>query len=80
MENKKQIDIEVKSDVLTITKLSDYFFVVPDYQREYVWKAEDHVERFLEDTDNEAVSKQSYFIGSIIVVRNDNGKLSAQNL
>ncbi len=66
--------MEVKSDVLTITKLSDYFFVVPDYQREYVWKAEDHVERFLEDIDNEAVSKQSYFIGSIIVVKNDNGK------
>ena len=29
--------MEVKAEVLSIAKLSDYFFVVPDYQREYVW-------------------------------------------
>lgn len=32
-----------------INKLSDRFFIVPDYQREYVWKNDDHVQRFLDD-------------------------------
>lgn len=34
------IDAEVKS----ISKLKEYFFIVPDYQREYVWKPDDQVE------------------------------------
>ena len=38
-----KIDAQVKS----IEKLKDYFFLVPDYQREYVWKADDQVEQFL---------------------------------
>lgn len=59
--------MEVKAEVLSIAKLSDYFFVVPDYQREYVWKEDDEVEQFLQDIDNEVESGQSYFIGSIII-------------
>ena len=66
--------MEVKAEVLSIAKLSDYFFVVPDYQREYVWKEDDEVEQFLQDIDNEVESGQSYFIGSIIIVKNNNGK------
>ena len=66
--------MEVKAEVISIAKLSDYFFVVPDYQREYVWKADDEVEQFLQDIDNEADSGQSYFIGSIIIVKNNKGK------
>ncbi len=66
--------MEVKSDVLTIEKLNDSFFIVPDYQREYVWKADDHVERFLEDIDNETLSNKSYFIGSIIIVEKNDGR------
>lgn len=66
--------MEVKSDVLTIEKLKDNFFIVPDYQREYVWKSDDHVERFLEDIDNETLSGKSYFIGSIIIVENTDGR------
>ena len=67
-----KIDAQVKS----IEKLKDYFFLVPDYQREYVWKADDQVEQFLTDIDNEydenAEQQESYFIGSIIIVKNKN--------
>jgi len=66
--------MQINADVHSISKLKDYFFLVPDYQREYVWKVEDQVEQFLDDIDNEYdrhVSEQkSYFIGSIILVKN----------
>ena len=67
--------MEIKAQVHNIVKLKDYFFIVPDYQREYVWKVDDQVEQFLVDIDNEfepcAKQQSSYFIGSIIVVKND---------
>ena len=67
-----KIDAQVKS----IEKLKDYFFLVPDYQREYVWKADDQVEQFLTDIDNEydenSEQQENYFIGSIIIVKNKN--------
>lgn len=66
--------MEIDAQVKSISKLKDYFFIVPDYQREYVWKPEDQVEQFLIDIDNEYdedVTKQKgYFIGSIIIVAN----------
>lgn len=68
--------MEIKADVKSIADLKDYYFVVPDYQREYVWKADDQVEQFLIDIENEynpETDKQSsYFIGSIIIVENNN--------
>jgi hypothetical protein len=66
--------MEIKAEVKSISKLKDYFFLVPDYQREYVWKPEDQVEQFIIDIDNEfepgVNSQKSYFIGSIIIVEN----------
>lgn len=66
--------MEIDAQVKSISKLKDYFFIVPDYQREYVWKPEDQVEQFLIDIDNEYdedITKQKgYFIGSIIIVAN----------
>lgn len=66
--------MEVKAEVKSISKLNDYFFVVPDYQREYVWKVDYQVEQFLVDIDNEyeafSANQKSYFIGSIIIVEN----------
>lgn len=66
--------MEIKAQVLNISKLKDYFFIVPDYQREYVWQVDDQVEQFLVDIDNEfepgAKEQSSYFIGSIIIVKN----------
>ena len=67
--------MDIDAQVRNITKLKDYFFLVPDYQREYVWKVDDQVEQFLVDIDNEyepgASNQSNYFIGSIIVVKND---------
>lgn len=67
--------MEIKAQVNSISKLKDYFFLVPDYQREYVWKPDDQVEQFILDIDNEfevgAKDQKSYFIGSIILVEND---------
>jgi uncharacterized protein with ParB-like and HNH nuclease domain len=69
--------MEIKADVKSIEKLKDYFFIVPDYQREYVWESEKHVARFLQDINDEfnpTTSKQSsYFIGSAIIVKKGNG-------
>lgn len=66
--------MEVKAQVHTIAKLKDYHFLVPDYQREYVWRADDQVEQFLADIGEEfepgAKEQTSYFIGSIIIVKN----------
>jgi hypothetical protein len=64
--------MEITADVKSIAKLKDYTFIVPDYQREYVWEAEDQVEQFLTDIENEydAEGKSNYFIGSIIIVKN----------
>lgn len=69
--------MEIKAEVKSISKLKDYFFLVPDYQREYVWNPDDQVEQFIIDIDNEfdpqvKNDKQSgYFIGSIIIVENE---------
>ena len=67
--------MEIKAQVQNISKLKDYFFIVPDYQREYVWKVDDEVEQFLVDIDNEfepgGKTQSNYFIGSIIIVKND---------
>jgi len=66
--------MEIKAEVKSISKLKDYYFLVPDYQREYVWKPDDQVEQFLIDIDNEyepnSSAQKSYFLGSIIIVEN----------
>ena len=49
--------MEIKAQVHSIAKLKDYFFVVPDYQREYVWKVDDQVEQFLADTPHRAATQ-----------------------
>jgi len=68
--------MEIKAQVHTIERLKDYHFLVPDYQREYVWKEDDQVEQFLADIANEfepgSQEQRSYFIGSIIIVKNGN--------
>ncbi|MCY2687570.1 DUF262 domain-containing protein [Salinimicrobium sp. TH3] len=66
--------MEIDAHVRSIAKLEDYFFIVPDYQREYVWKPDDQVEQFIIDIENEfdpnAPEQNSYFLGSIIIVKN----------
>lgn len=61
--------MKIDAKVQSISKLKDYFFLVPDYQREYVWKPDDEVEQFLIDIENEyspdAKEQRNYFLGSI---------------
>ncbi|KAA3652000.1 MAG: DUF262 domain-containing protein [Bacteroidetes bacterium] len=68
--------MNIEANVKSISKLKDYFFIVPDYQREYVWKPDDQVEQFIADIDNEfdpsTKEQKGYFIGSIIIVENNN--------
>lgn len=70
--------MEIKANKKSVYELKDFYFSVPNYQREYVWRADDQVEQFLVDIDNEYEEEnkdqQSYFIGSIIIVKNDSGK------
>ncbi|MEB3339550.1 DUF262 domain-containing HNH endonuclease family protein [Okeania sp.] len=61
----------IESQDMTLEKLFDEFYVIPDYQREYVWEAkevnefiQDIYEEFSEQTQN---TYSEYFIGSIIV-------------
>ncbi|MAS08856.1 DUF262 domain-containing protein [Salinisphaera sp.] len=67
--------MNIDANVKSIDKLKDFYFVVPDYQREYVWEADDQVEQFLFDIDAEydphVKMPSSYFIGSIIIVERD---------
>ena len=70
--------MEIKADVKKVEALKDFFFVVPDYQREYVWESETHVSRFLQDINDEfnpkADEQTSYFIGSTIIVKRKDGQ------
>ena len=45
----------------------DCFYIIPDYQREYVW-AEKEVNKLLEDINDEidGASSSEYFIGTIL--------------
>ncbi len=61
---------ELRSEDYSIERLFQQFYVVPDYQREYVWE-DKHVEAFIGDIHEEFFSSEDkqtdYFIGSIIV-------------
>ena len=61
----------IDSENLSLGKLFDDFYVVPDYQREYVWEDRE-VEQLLYDTHTEFTSvdggaSSEYFIGSLVV-------------
>ncbi|WP_084555264.1 DUF262 domain-containing protein [[Phormidium ambiguum] IAM M-71] len=61
----------IESQDLTLGKLFNDFYIVPSYQREYVWE-EKQVSEFFQDIYDEfsasdSSSSSEYFIGSIIV-------------
>jgi len=67
----------IESQDLSIGKLFNDFYVIPSYQREYVWEKE-HVREFIEDIYTEFSASNStgdseYFIGSIIVCNRQDG-------
>ncbi len=64
---------EVKASDLTIKGVFQSFYIIPEYQREYVWCTE-NVELLLSDTfdtliESSGDEKDEYFIGSIVVVK-----------
>lgn len=69
----------IESQDLTIAGVLQSFYVVPDYQREYVWET-DQVEQLLGDIFGELGSRAEgavpeYFIGSIVVCPGPSGVL-----
>ncbi|MGB3240955.1 MAG: DUF262 domain-containing HNH endonuclease family protein [Geitlerinemataceae cyanobacterium] len=67
----------LESQDLSIGKLFTEFYIVPSYQREYVWQ-EEQVTEFFDDIYNEFRIQQpdapsEYFIGSIIVCDRPDG-------
>ncbi|MEM2107871.1 MAG: DUF262 domain-containing HNH endonuclease family protein [Candidatus Bathyarchaeia archaeon] len=70
--------MKIDANVKHIENLKDFFFEVPDYQREFVWQAEKHVAQFLDDIYAEFLHSNSqeshnYFIGSVIAVKRADG-------
>ena len=68
----------IQSRDITIADVFLAFYVVPDYQREYVWETE-QVEQLLNDINAELGNDPSrapeYFIGSIVVCPGSDGVL-----
>lgn len=61
----------IESQDMTLEKLFDEFYVIPDYQREYIWEQKE-VNEFIQDiyeefSEQNQNSYSEYFIGSIIV-------------
>lgn len=70
---------KITSQDLNIDKLFDDFYIIPEYQREYVWK-EANVEQLLQDiyvefpSSNYEHKADDYFIGSIIVCNQEDSE------
>jgi Protein of unknown function DUF262/Protein of unknown function (DUF1524) len=69
----------IQSQDIKVADVFQAFYVVPDYQREYVWET-DQVEQLLNDINAElagadAAKAPEYFIGSIVVCPGKEGVL-----
>lgn len=67
-------NIQIQFDYLDLEKCFKNFYVVPDYQREYVWE-ERQVTQLLSDVFEEFDNNHNkeYFIGSTVVFKDSNG-------
>lgn len=67
-------NIQIQFDYLDLEKCFKNFYVVPDYQREYVWQ-ERQVTQLLSDVFDEFDNNHNkeYFIGSTVVFKDNNG-------
>lgn len=66
-------------DDLTVEKsLRNNFYIVPDYQREYVWEAEREVAQLLTDVYEaySAAKNKEYFIGTTVVYYDKSSNIS----
>ena len=68
----------------TLEKCFTNFFIVPDYQREYVWKADQQVARLLSDVSEayEANADKEYFrfTSKNLCLAKDNAKAEQEEL
>ena len=67
-------NIQIQFDYLDLEKCFKNFYVVPDYQREYVWEERQVTQLLLdvfEEFDNN--HNKEYFIGSTVVFKDNNG-------
>ena len=68
----------IQSQDIKVADVFQAFYVVPDYQREYVWETE-QVEQLLNDINaeigNDPSEAPEYFIGSIVVCPGSDGVL-----
>jgi uncharacterized protein with ParB-like and HNH nuclease domain len=76
---QRQSDLSIDAEPLSVEKMFGDFYAVPDFQREYVWQRE-HVEQLLTDICDELydengsiVTNAEYFIGSVVVYKDDEG-------
>lgn len=67
-------NIQIQFDYLDLEKCFKNFYVVPDYQREYVWE-ERQINQLLSDAFDEFADNlnKEYFIGSTVVFKNEDG-------
>ncbi|MGI0482073.1 DUF262 domain-containing protein [Geminocystis sp. CENA526] len=67
----------IESSNLSLADIFKDFYIVPDFQREYVWQ-KDQVQKLLEDLyeglgfEEENINKTEYFLGSIVVYPDSN--------
>lgn len=65
---------QVKTEVLSLEKVSNaaMSFLIPSYQRPYVWRDEDVIRLFGDIREAYAAGEQQYFIGTVLsAVRNE---------
>ncbi|MBD3724828.1 MAG: DUF262 domain-containing protein [Flavobacteriaceae bacterium] len=69
-----QNNIQIQFNYLDVENCFKNFYVVPDYQREYVW-TEVQINQLLEDIFDEYDfnPNKEYFIGSTVVFKNEDG-------
>lgn len=72
--NNNTNNIQIQFNYLDVENCFKNFYVVPDYQREYVW-TEVQINQLLEDIYEEFDfnSNKEYFIGSTVVFKNNDG-------
>lgn len=66
--------VNIRFDHLDLNQVYKNFYVVPDYQREYVWERKE-VDQLLQDIYDEydGNANKEYFIGTTVVFADDNG-------
>src|SRR5260221_3860544 len=72
-------DFSIDAKPLSVGKMFDDFYAVPDFQREYVWQNENVVQLLedicdgLYDENGSLVLNAEYFIGSLVLYQDAEG-------